>query len=114
MGRCRARFGSALGKGTRLGLPGTSRRESGGDHADAIADTIAATPASGPIGLAIKIYLLVYNLDEWARDDPAGLSAQKCDRFHEDGNFFTEIVRDAVRFVPELEPLAGPALTPAR
>jgi hypothetical protein len=65
-----------------------------------MADAIAAIPATGVIGLSIKAYLLVHNQD--GHFCAAAL--------RDEGDWSTvdkSVVRDIVRFVPELAPLVA-------
>jgi hypothetical protein len=63
-------------------------------------EIVAASP-TGATGLAIKTYLLIHYLDDWARDDQAALSA----RGMAEGGIAAAIAKDLARFVPELAPL---------
>jgi hypothetical protein len=74
-----------------------------------IRDRIALTPAAGPVGLAIKVYLFIELNDDGPRDDYAALSANGSGLYL-DGGLEREIVRDLARFVPELAPLTASAI----
>jgi hypothetical protein len=78
----------------------------------AIRDKIALMPAAGPIGISIKVFLHLHLNDDWHRDDAAALSGQGSS-LYVDGGLEKAILRDAVRFVPELAPLAANMLKEA-
>ena len=83
------------------------------NHADEIAAEIIAMPAAGAAGLAVKLYLM-----EWKAGarDVSGLRYCALDGFvAEEAKqlmppIVREIIRDAVRFVPELAPLCAAVL----
>jgi hypothetical protein len=60
------------------------------------------TPAAGVVGLAIKTYLHIHDWDDGWREDGAALTR--------DSRQLRGLLEDAVRFVPELTPLAANAL----
>jgi hypothetical protein len=76
------------------------------DRADALEVAIFSTPADGPVGLALKTYLLVRDEDTRLREDPAALSGEDL------GETARALVKDAVHFVPQLAPLAANFLEP--
>jgi hypothetical protein len=63
---------------------------------------IIDTPAAGVVGLAIKAYLHIHDWDDGWREDGAALSR--------DSRQLRGLIKDVVRFVPELAPLAANAL----
>jgi hypothetical protein len=81
--------------------------EAASDAAATIRRAISETPAAGPIGLAIKAYLFIHDSDGWAKDDFAAFSDRG-----DTTDLGKAILKDAIRFAPELAPLAAPALTP--
>jgi hypothetical protein len=60
------------------------------------------TPAAGVVGIAIKAYLQIHDWDDGGREDSAALSR--------DSQHWQGLLKDAVRFVPELAPLAANVL----
>jgi hypothetical protein len=77
--------------------------EAAAEVADKFEDAIIATPSSGATGLAIKAYLLL-QLENKQDEDGAALG----DKLNYSGE--ASILRDAVRFVPELAPLVRAAI----
>src|SRR6266852_1023039 len=74
-------------------------------------------PAEGAADLAIKIYLGIHMRDLTRCDDAAALSANVFEDLfvegHDDARLEMAIFKDAVRFVPELAPLAARAIARA-
>jgi hypothetical protein len=74
---------------------------------------IAATPASGAAGLSIKAYVMAYRSEECGQGDSGALGAFTADAYGVGGRLCLKpallrgLVADAVRFVPELAPLAA-------
>jgi hypothetical protein len=76
---------------------------------------ITAIPAAGAAGLAIKIYIGVHVVDTSTRDDDAALSADALDVDQScDARVSASILRDAVRFAPELAPLTAAVIETGR
>ncbi|HJU18583.1 MAG TPA: hypothetical protein VJ770_19190 [Stellaceae bacterium] len=76
------------------------------DCALAIERRIYKTPASGAAGLALKAYLLIHlHASAWTEDMAALPEPSKGDCL--DNYLAQSIIRDTVRFAPELEPLAA-------
>jgi hypothetical protein len=78
------------------------------DHIDELADAISDTPAAGAAGLAVKAYLLIHAEDYTLRENYAALSGDEYNYAYLKG----AILKDVVRFVPELAPLTAAALAP--
>jgi hypothetical protein len=80
----------------------------------ALTRAITDTPAQGAKGVAIKIYLATHMNGLMRCIDAAALSAdvwQDTDfEGHEDARLERAILKDAVRFVPELAPLSANAI----
>jgi hypothetical protein len=74
-------------------------------RAQAIERQICNIPAPGAAGLALKAYLLVHLHEQAWRKDNAALPEPEDSCM--DNYVAQSIIRDAVRFVPELEPLAA-------
>jgi len=77
--------------------------------ADDVEDTIGSIPASGASALAVKIYLYLHFDDSDWREDLAALSGSdlvESERYA-DARLKRSILKDVVRFVPELAPLAA-------
>jgi|SRR5690242_10185781 hypothetical protein len=75
---------------------------------DEVRRQIAEVPATGAVGLAVKAYLLIHlNADCW-REDIAALPGS-CAWHHDypDAYLAKSMLRDMVRIVPELAPLAS-------
>jgi hypothetical protein len=71
-------------------------------------EAITAMPAAGAAGFAIKIYIAVHIVDVSARDDNAALSADALDADRCcDVRVSAALLRDAIRFAPELAPLTA-------
>jgi hypothetical protein len=71
-------------------------------HVNQLHCVIFDTPAAGVVGLAIKAYLQVHDWDQGRREDGAAVTR--------DSEDWQGLLKDAVRFVPELAPLAANAL----
>jgi hypothetical protein len=74
--------------------------------ADKIEDAIIATPSSGAAGFAIKTYLLLH-IEDGHHEDGAALAGKL--------NWpalSASLLRDMIRFVPELVPLVRAAVEP--
>jgi hypothetical protein len=73
-------------------------------HVNELHRAIVDTPAAGIVGIAIKAYLQIHDQEESWREDLAAL-ARDSQRWQKLG-----LLKDVVRFVPELAPLAANAL----
>jgi hypothetical protein len=80
--------------------------EAAAEAADKIEDAIITTPSSGAAGFAIKTYLLL-QLENKHDEDAAALG----DKLNWE-TLEASILRDVVRFVPELAPLVHAAVEP--
>jgi hypothetical protein len=97
---------------TRSGLTATADNAAAADTLYAAVDearrNIADVPATSAVGLAIKAYLLIHlNADLW-REDIAALPG--CCQWYSDypdAYLAKSMLRDMVRIVPELAPLAA-------
>ena len=67
-----------------------------------IEKALLAIPAVGVAGLMIKAYLLVHYADDGPREDAAAVSAGMPDDDERASLLKLELLRDAVRFLPEL------------
>jgi hypothetical protein len=76
--------------------------EAAAEAADKIEDAIIATPSSGAAGFAIKTYLLLH-IDDGHDEDAAALGKLNWPALG------ASLLRDMIRFVPELAPLAAGA-----
>jgi hypothetical protein len=88
------------------------------DALDDPAFVIADTPASGLVGFAIKAYLAVYQGADFpqGKDGALGALDERYYRYgskgelHLSARLFRGLVADAVRFAPNLAPLAAPVI----
>jgi hypothetical protein len=71
-------------------------------HVNQLHCVIFDTPAAGVVGLAIKAYLQVHDWDQGRREDGAAVTR--------DSQYWRGLLKDAVRFVPEVAPLVANAL----
>jgi hypothetical protein len=90
--------------------PEQAEAEAASQRTADIVTAIARTPATGPQGLAIKAYIAIHMQDGTTREDAAALSRGALGG---DTRLEKSMLEDAVRFVPEIEPLAAKALEEA-
>jgi hypothetical protein len=96
------------------GDDGDDEMTAANDRIDDMAREIDAMPAQGMVGLAIKSYLAIHSCRYAYKFgcDPAGLRSYKSDYGDEPGCYevhsIAALLREAVRFVPEIEELAAP------
>jgi len=82
--------------------------ESASDRTVELVDAIADTPSRGPVGMAIKAYLRHHFAHNPLYGNPPETLGEF--KFYDDSpeaNLERSIIEDAVRFVPELGPLAA-------
>ena len=78
-----------------------------------IEDQIAATPAQGAGGLAVKVYIAIrYDYGQGRGNDPAAITpVPTFDVSSPHARFVASITRDVAQFVPEATKLIAPFLT---
>jgi hypothetical protein len=82
--------------------PGSEAGEQAWAHVNELHRAVVDAPAAGVVGVMIKAYLLIHDCDDGWREDSAALSRDSQD--------WQGLLKDAVRFVPELAPLAANVL----
>jgi hypothetical protein len=83
-------------------------------RADDLVGAIADIPSQGPVGLAVKAFLRYRNENPpaWG-EPPETLGTTLLDPGNLDSDLGCSIIADAVRFLPELGPLAAAVIGPS-
>lgn len=79
------------------------------DRVFEIEDQIAAIPARGAIGLAVKVYIAIrYDHGQGRGDDAAAIVPCEAGEPTPYSRYIAGVVRDVAHFLPETEPLVAP------
>jgi hypothetical protein len=96
-------------RGPADGTPQKAEYDAACDRISELVQRIADTPSAGPIGLAVKCFLRHHDLADIGYGSPPEMLGEFLVECAEDA-LELSIIEDAVRFAPELGPLAAPAL----